>query len=91
MTAILESGLLTLKAGLYNNVVCLYPTLTIEDELLENARSILDGVFKKYLAPFFILKSERWPLRSGGRLFLPLSLGSHLASEEDPEEGKACQ
>jgi 4-aminobutyrate aminotransferase/(S)-3-amino-2-methylpropionate transaminase len=46
ITAILESGLLTLKAGLYNNVVCLYPTLTIEDELLENARSILDGVFK---------------------------------------------
>jgi 4-aminobutyrate aminotransferase/(S)-3-amino-2-methylpropionate transaminase len=46
MTVFLESGLLTLKAGLYNNVVRLYPALIIDDELLENGRSIVDGAFK---------------------------------------------
>jgi len=46
MTAFLESWLLTLKAGLYNNVVRLYPALTIDDELLENGRSIVDRAFK---------------------------------------------
>ena len=47
MKAFLESGLLTLKAGLYNNVVCLHPALTIDDDLRENGRSIMDGAFKK--------------------------------------------
>ena len=46
MTVFLESGLLTLKVELYNNVVRLYPALIIDDELLENGRSIVDGAFK---------------------------------------------
>ena len=47
MKVCLESGLLTLKAGLYNNVVRLHPPLTIDDELLEKGLSIMDDAFKK--------------------------------------------
>jgi 4-aminobutyrate aminotransferase/(S)-3-amino-2-methylpropionate transaminase len=47
MKASLSSGLITLKAGLYNNVVRLHPPLTIEDELLEKGLAILEDAFKK--------------------------------------------
>lgn len=43
----LASGLLTLKAGLYNNCIRLHPPLTIEDELLEKGLEILEDAFKK--------------------------------------------
>jgi 4-aminobutyrate aminotransferase/(S)-3-amino-2-methylpropionate transaminase len=47
MKASLSSGLITLKAGLYNNAVRLHPPLTIEDELLEKGLAILEDAFKK--------------------------------------------
>ena len=47
MKASLSSGLITLKAGLYNNVIRLHPPLTIEDELLEKGLAILEDAFKK--------------------------------------------
>lgn len=43
----LAKGLLTLKAGLYNNRVRLHPPLTIEEELLEKGLAILDDAIKK--------------------------------------------
>jgi 4-aminobutyrate aminotransferase/(S)-3-amino-2-methylpropionate transaminase len=43
----LASGLLTLKAGLYNNCIRLHPPLTIEDELLEKGLGIMEDAFKK--------------------------------------------
>jgi len=43
----LNSGLLTLKAGLYNNCVRLHPPLTIEDELLEKGLAIMEEAYKK--------------------------------------------
>jgi 4-aminobutyrate aminotransferase/(S)-3-amino-2-methylpropionate transaminase len=42
MKACLESGLLALKAGLYNNVVRLHPYLTI-DEKLAGERAVHHG------------------------------------------------
>jgi len=47
MKASLSSGLITLKAGLYNNAVRLHPPLTIEDELLEKGLATLEDAFKK--------------------------------------------
>jgi len=47
MKAALASGLLTLKAGLYNNCIRLHPPLTIEDELLEKGLDILEKALKK--------------------------------------------
>jgi 4-aminobutyrate aminotransferase/(S)-3-amino-2-methylpropionate transaminase len=47
MKAALASGLLTLKAGLYNNCIRLHPPLTIEDELLEKGLDILEKAIKK--------------------------------------------
>jgi 4-aminobutyrate aminotransferase/(S)-3-amino-2-methylpropionate transaminase len=47
MKACLESGLLTLKAGLYNNVARLHPPLTIDDELLEKGLPLMDEAFKQ--------------------------------------------
>ncbi|MGD2201119.1 MAG: 4-aminobutyrate--2-oxoglutarate transaminase [Candidatus Bathyarchaeota archaeon] len=46
MKTSLASGLLTLKAGLYGNVIRLHPPLTIEDELLEKGMDILEAAFK---------------------------------------------
>jgi len=43
----LAKGLLTLKAGLYNNCVRLHPPLTIEEELLEKGLTILEDAIKK--------------------------------------------
>jgi len=43
----LASGLLTLKAGLYNNCIRLHPPLTIEDDLLEKGLDILEQAIKK--------------------------------------------
>ncbi|UCH57033.1 MAG: aspartate aminotransferase family protein [Candidatus Bathyarchaeota archaeon] len=47
MKASLASGLLTLKAGLYNNAIRLHPPLTIEDELLEKGMTILEDAFRR--------------------------------------------
>ena len=43
----LKHGLMTLKAGLYNNAIRLHPPLTIEDELLETGLGILEASIKK--------------------------------------------
>jgi 4-aminobutyrate aminotransferase/(S)-3-amino-2-methylpropionate transaminase len=42
----LVRGLMTLKAGLYNNCIRLHPPLTIEDALLEKGLNILEDVIK---------------------------------------------
>ncbi len=47
MKTCLGNGLLTLKAGLYNNCIRLHPPLTIEDELLDRGMEILEGAIKK--------------------------------------------
>ena len=47
MKECLNSGLLTLKAGLYNNCIRLHPPLTIEDELLDKGLAIMEDAFKK--------------------------------------------
>jgi 4-aminobutyrate aminotransferase/(S)-3-amino-2-methylpropionate transaminase len=44
----LKKGLMTLKAGLYNNAIRLHPPLIIEDELLETGLNILESSIKKY-------------------------------------------
>jgi 4-aminobutyrate aminotransferase/(S)-3-amino-2-methylpropionate transaminase len=44
----LKNGLMTLKAGLYNNAIRLHPPLTIEDEYLEIGMSILEKAINKY-------------------------------------------
>ncbi len=44
----LQHGLMTLKAGLYNNVIRLHPPLTIEDDLLDTGLGILEASIKKY-------------------------------------------
>ena len=44
----LQHGLMTLKAGLYNNAIRLHPPLTIEDDLLETGLGILEASIKKY-------------------------------------------
>jgi 4-aminobutyrate aminotransferase/(S)-3-amino-2-methylpropionate transaminase len=43
----LSSGLMILKAGLYNNCVRLHPPLTIEEDLLDTGMDILDKAIKK--------------------------------------------
>ena len=47
MKAALASGLLTLKAGLYNNCIRLHPPLTIEDDLREKGLDIMEKAIKK--------------------------------------------
>ncbi len=47
MKTCLQSGLLTLKAELYNNCIRLHPPLTIEDELLDKGMDILEEAVKK--------------------------------------------
>ena len=47
MKGCLESGLLTLKAGLYGNVIRLHPPLTIGDELLDKGLAIMEETLKK--------------------------------------------
>jgi 4-aminobutyrate aminotransferase/(S)-3-amino-2-methylpropionate transaminase len=47
MKECLESGLLTLKAGLYSNCIRLHPPLTIGDDLLEKGLNIMEEAFKK--------------------------------------------
>ncbi len=44
----LKHGLMTLKAGLYNNAIRLHPPLIIDDELLETGLVILEASIKKY-------------------------------------------
>ncbi len=44
----LQHGLMTLKAGLYNNAIRLHPPLIIEDDLLETGLGILEASIKKY-------------------------------------------
>ena len=44
----LQNGLMTLKAGLYNNAIRLHPPLIIDDDLLETGMSILEASVKKY-------------------------------------------
>jgi len=48
MKECLKNGLMTLKAGLYNNVIRLHPPLTIEDEYLETGLEILEKAIKKH-------------------------------------------
>jgi 4-aminobutyrate aminotransferase/(S)-3-amino-2-methylpropionate transaminase len=48
MKECLKNGLMTLKAGLYNNAIRLHPPLTIEDEYLEIGMSILENAINKY-------------------------------------------
>ena len=48
MKECLKNGLMTLKAGLYNNAIRLHPPLTIDDELLETGLGILEAAVKKY-------------------------------------------
>jgi 4-aminobutyrate aminotransferase/(S)-3-amino-2-methylpropionate transaminase len=48
MKECLQKGLMTLKAGLYNNVIRLHPPLTIEDEYLNTGMDILEAAVKKY-------------------------------------------
>ncbi|HUV54867.1 MAG TPA: aspartate aminotransferase family protein [Candidatus Krumholzibacteriaceae bacterium] len=48
MKECLKNGLMTLKAGLYNNVIRLHPPLTIEDEYLETGLEILEAAIKKH-------------------------------------------
>jgi 4-aminobutyrate aminotransferase/(S)-3-amino-2-methylpropionate transaminase len=44
----LKNGLMTLKAGLYNNAIRLHPPLIIDEELLEKGMNILEASIKKY-------------------------------------------
>lgn len=48
MKECLKNGLMTLKAGLYNNAIRLHPPLTIETEYLEIGMDILENAVKKY-------------------------------------------
>jgi len=48
MKECLKNGLMTLKAGLYNNAIRLHPPLTIEDEYLETGLEILEAAIKKH-------------------------------------------
>jgi 4-aminobutyrate aminotransferase/(S)-3-amino-2-methylpropionate transaminase len=48
MKECLKNGLMTLKAGLYNNAIRLHPPLIIDDELLETGMDILEASIKKY-------------------------------------------
>jgi len=48
MKECLKNGLMTLKAGLYNNAIRLHPPLTIEDEHLETGLDILEAAIKKH-------------------------------------------
>ncbi len=43
----LSSGLMILKAGLYNNCVRLHPPLTIEEDILDSGMNILEKAIKK--------------------------------------------
>ena len=47
MKTCLQNGLMTLKAGLYNNAIRLHPPLTIEEEYLEKGLEILEAAIKK--------------------------------------------
>ena len=48
MKECLKNGLMTLKAGLYNNAIRLHPPLTIEDKYLETGLGILEAAIKKH-------------------------------------------
>jgi len=48
MKEALTHGLLTLKAGLYNNAIRLHPPLTIEDDILEKGLEILEAAIAKH-------------------------------------------
>ena len=48
MKECLKNGLMTLKAGLYNNAIRLHPPLIIEDDLLETGMGIMEAAIKKY-------------------------------------------
>jgi len=48
MKECLKNGLMTLKAGLYNNAIRLHPPLTIEDEHLDIGLGILEAAIKKH-------------------------------------------
>jgi 4-aminobutyrate aminotransferase/(S)-3-amino-2-methylpropionate transaminase len=48
MKECLKNGLMTLKAGLYNNAIRLHPPLIIEDDLLEIGMGILEAAIKKH-------------------------------------------
>jgi len=48
MKECLQNGLMTLKAGLYNNAIRLHPPLIIDDDLLETGMDILEKAIKKY-------------------------------------------
>ena len=48
MKECLKNGLMTLKAGLYNNAIRLHPPLIIEDDLLEIGMGIMEAAIKKY-------------------------------------------
>jgi 4-aminobutyrate aminotransferase/(S)-3-amino-2-methylpropionate transaminase len=47
MKGSLASGLMVLKAGLYNNCIRLHPPLTIEDDILDLGLDILEKEVKK--------------------------------------------
>jgi 4-aminobutyrate aminotransferase/(S)-3-amino-2-methylpropionate transaminase len=47
MKTCLGSGLMVLKAGLYNNCVRLHPPLTIEEDILDKGMDILEAAVKK--------------------------------------------
>jgi 4-aminobutyrate aminotransferase/(S)-3-amino-2-methylpropionate transaminase len=47
MKTCLSSGLMILKAGLYNNCIRLHPPLTIEDDILNTGMEILEKAVKK--------------------------------------------
>ena len=47
MKTCLGSGLMVLKAGLYNNCVRLHPPLTIEEDILDKGMDILEVAVKK--------------------------------------------
>ncbi|MCW4049437.1 MAG: aspartate aminotransferase family protein [Candidatus Bathyarchaeota archaeon] len=46
MKTCLQNGLMTLKAGLFNNAIRLHPPLTIENEYLETGMNILEEAVK---------------------------------------------
>jgi len=48
MKECLQKGLMTLKAGLYNNAIRLHPPLTIKDKYLNTGMDILEAAVKKY-------------------------------------------
>jgi len=49
MKECLKNGLMTLKAGLYNNAIRLHPPLIIEEDILDTGLDILEAAIKKYV------------------------------------------